>query len=163
MENEASLILQQAGILALWLDCHGSPVQCQQPLAPTDLVLRIVIEPEGGRRSVGGLGFAFATKEGGTLATLFYSRIQRLAEERIASTSQILGHAAAHEIGHLLLSTMTHSPKGIMRANWEREDLGRIAKGTLCFTPEQSQLMGADVLTRTQACSDPSTANESTK
>ena len=41
----------------------------------------------------------------------------------------ILGHAVAHEIGHLLLRTMTHSTTGLMCALWDREDLKR-ARGS---------------------------------
>ena len=63
------------------------------------------------------------------MATLFYNRVQQLAKQGISSVAQILGHAAAHEIGHLLLATMKHFPTGIMRANWEQEDFWRMAKG----------------------------------
>ena len=35
----------------------------------------------------------------------------------------ILGHAAAHEIGHLLLGSNSHSPFGLMRARWSGQDL----------------------------------------
>ena len=82
------------------------------------------------------------------MATLFYNRIQQLAKQGISSAAQILAHAAAHEIGHLLLATMQHFPTGIMRANWEQEDFWRMAKGTLLFTREQSQLMRAEVIRR---------------
>jgi hypothetical protein len=156
VKNEASLIFQQAGIDTSWLDCRRAlptssvPRQCQEPLGPTDLVLRIVLEPksDGDRMAFSGLGFAFATKEGSTLATLFYDRVQQLAKQGISSVAQILGHAAAHEIGHLLLATMKHFPTGIMRANWEQEDFWRMAKGALLFTREQSQLMRAEISRR---------------
>ena len=52
VKNEASLIFQQAGIDTSWLDCRltlptsSVPRQCQEPLGPTDLVLRIVLEPK---------------------------------------------------------------------------------------------------------------------
>ena len=52
VKNGASLIFQQAGIDTSWLDCRralsNSPVpqQCQEPSGPTDVVLRIVLEPK---------------------------------------------------------------------------------------------------------------------
>jgi hypothetical protein len=68
VKNGASLIFQQAGIDTSWLDCRralsNSPVpqQCQEPSGPTDVVLRIVLEPksDGDRMALSGLGFAFA-------------------------------------------------------------------------------------------------------
>src|SRR4030095_1652878 len=52
VKNEASLIFQKERIDTSWLDCRralpNSPVpqQCQEPLGPTDVVLRIVLEPK---------------------------------------------------------------------------------------------------------------------
>jgi hypothetical protein len=39
-----------------------APQQCQEPSGPTDVVLRIVLEPksDGDRMALSGLGFAFA-------------------------------------------------------------------------------------------------------
>ncbi len=45
----------------------------------------------------------------------------------------ILGHAAAHEIGHLLLGSNSHSPQGLMRARWSRQDLQNAGIGQSSF------------------------------
>src|SRR5258706_36926 len=37
---------------------------------------------------------------------------------RPVSKAQILGHAIAHEVGHLLLNQQVHSEHGIMRGDW---------------------------------------------
>jgi hypothetical protein len=47
----------------------------------------------------------------------------------------------AHEIGHLLLGTNAHSPMGIMRPNWQGQELRSIGMGTLLFTPDQGRSM----------------------
>src|SRR5437879_1602472 len=44
---------------------------------------------------------------------VFCDRVEALARKHIATTAQILGHAIAHEIGHLLLNDQSHSPAGI--------------------------------------------------
>jgi hypothetical protein len=50
----------------------------------------------------------------------------------------ILGHGMAHELGHLLLGTNSHSSSGLMRAHWTGEDLAMASKGNLRFSQEQS-------------------------
>jgi len=61
----------------------------------------------------------------------------------------ILGIAAAHEIGPLLLGSNSHSPLGLMRARGSRQDLQNGARtGNLLFTPKQAEAMRACVLSR---------------
>jgi len=71
-------------------------------------------------------------------------RIETLAADGDASLPDILGHAMAHEIGHLLLGP-SHSPAGIMRAEWTRKDLESAARNELSFTPQQMELLRASV------------------
>ena len=54
---------------------------------------------------------------------------------------QVLGHAIAHEIGHILLGSNSHGPRGLMKAKWGSEDIKRAGKGDLLFTPEQAQVI----------------------
>jgi len=65
-----------------------------------------------------------------------------------ASTAQILAHAMAHEIGHLLLNLETHSDSGIMRATWDVRTLQDACYGYLLFTPQQAELMRTEVQRR---------------
>jgi hypothetical protein len=88
---------------------------------------------------VSTVGISFSGKDGkGCYADLFYEPIQQLQEETHVSPSVILGHAMAHELGHLLLGTSSHSPNGLMRSHWTGEDLANASKGNLRFTWEQS-------------------------
>jgi hypothetical protein len=79
--------------------------------------------------------------EGGIYATIFYPRVKEYAQEGIASHSQILGHAIAHEIGHFLLGPVPHARFGIMRSEWTAEDLRSITMGAFLFNPRQSALI----------------------
>ena len=47
----------------------------------------------------------------------------------------------AHELGHLLLGSNSHSRAGIMRAHWQGEELHRLSRGNLWFTSEQANHM----------------------
>ena len=78
------------------------------------------------------------------MAYIFYSRIQTLVADGDAGLSDILGHAMAHEIGHLLIGP-SHSQVGIMQAEWTREDLASAARNQLSFTPSQLELLRASV------------------
>jgi len=62
-----------------------------------------------------------------------------------AQTSRILGHAIAHEVGHLLLGPSAHSPSGIMRGVWSPDDLKLMSWTYLLFTPSQSDQLRADL------------------
>jgi hypothetical protein len=58
------------------------------------------------------------------------------------TTDQILGHAVAHEIGHLFLNLKSHSATGIIRGDWDLKDLQDASKaitgvGRLRAPPQQ--------------------------
>ena len=119
-EGEAGRVLRDAGVEVIWLNC---PLDAQH-------------EASLGRCSV---GISFSAEDGqGCYADLFYVPIQQLQEETHATPSVILGHAMAHELGHLLLGTNSHSASGLMRAHWTREDLTNASRGNLRFSLEQS-------------------------
>lgn len=91
------------------------------------------------------------------MAYVFYHRVEDLAQRvkgksaRLDDRAQILGHAIAHEIGHILLPfTYTHSARGIMRATWDLNDIRRAAWGETYFTTEQAELVRAGVLNQFQ-------------
>jgi len=61
---------------------------------------------------------------------------------------QILGHAIAHEVGHLLLNRQVHSPHGIMRGEWGFADFRDMTEGMFLFTPQQTEFLRADARRR---------------
>jgi predicted transcriptional regulator len=106
------------------------------------------------------LGFALPSARAGSASAtwVFYRRVEELAEGKNASKSQILGHAIAHEIGHLLLGPDRHSDRGIMRANWGRRDLQEAARGQLFFTIEQGERIRTEVCARMDQSAAPQVA-----
>ena len=81
------------------------------------------------------------------MAVIFYDRVEELANAKVAGAGQILGHAVAHEIGHLLLGTIIHSSTGLMSSPWSREDL-KFAR--LLFTHQEAKKMRGEVIRRMQ-------------
>jgi hypothetical protein len=85
------------------------------------------------------LGVSLPHARFGISATIFQERIDNLCQETREDFSLLLGHAIAHEIGHLTLASDAHSANGIMRARWGKGDFDLAAMGRLGFTPQQAQ------------------------
>jgi hypothetical protein len=141
-EGEAGHVLRDAGIEAIWLNCpqeisqEASRGRCSEASFPSHLHLRVLRVSHG--LKVSTVGISFSAEDGrGCYADLFYEPIQQLEAETHVSKPVILGHAMAHELGHLLLGTNSHSPSGLMRAHWTREDLSNASVGNLRFSKEQ--------------------------
>jgi hypothetical protein len=100
--------------------------RCGRPLAPGELALRIVRLPAP-RDHQGELPLGDALIErdtrAGVLATVYFDRVLWMANHTGGNARALLGRAIAHELGHLLLASNTHSPLGLMRATWSGEEL----------------------------------------
>jgi hypothetical protein len=154
-------IFAKAGVEVEWLHCRCSPADppsdddCRRAFGPADIALRIVPRSMATRfdSRQESLGFAIpSTGSGhGSDAWVFCHRAEELAASGLAPRYVALGHAMAHEIGHLLLGLNQHSPQGIMSPDWSPEDLKLATWGMLLFTPEQAKRVRADVLARERA------------
>jgi hypothetical protein len=92
------------------------------------------------------LGIATLDETGaGYYAYVFYDRVRKLAEERRLK-HRLLGCVLAHEIGHLMLGSTSHSIGGIMSGQWSGEGLRRVSEGGLYFAPLESRKMMRDRL-----------------
>ena len=155
-KREAGKILRKAGVEVVWLDCYGATVEknpaCRQSLGPTDLVVRIIRPNRAARAALRhntcGLSVLPKNGGGGTYATIFYDGLEEVAKALRLPRKLILGHTAAHEIGHLLLASTGHSRRGLMRAVFRPKDWDRAGMGDLLFTPGQGQRVRAGVMER---------------
>ena len=151
-QREVIRIFSTTGIQAHWLNCPLSPATAPNtPICPeswrwTDLLLRL-IPLATADRSNNSLGFSLPSSEGGVVAVIFYDRVEELTKAGVAGAGEILGYAAAHEVGHLLLGSIFHSSSGIMSSPWSREDL-KLSR--LLFTRHQARAMRGEVIRRMQ-------------
>jgi hypothetical protein len=125
---------------------------CQKaPPEATDIRLRILSAPVLDKFHNSVFGFAVHP----VLASVYYEYVVRLAisDDTVFELPIILGCAIAHEIGHLLLGSNSHSGMGIMQRKWEREELRQAMMGRLLFTVNQSNLIQAEARRRTLATS----------
>jgi len=142
-ETRAARVFEQAGLGIHWLNCFKNSLDspsapaCDHPLSPADFVLQILPSSRNATNSTFGVSFLDAS--GGVYADIFLDRVQSLRElDPKISFSGLLGSVIAHELGHLLLGEHSHSRTGLMRAHWQAEELGKIAKGNLWFDSKQA-------------------------
>jgi hypothetical protein len=151
-EREAGRILSKAGLQAVWLECPVGPTTispqgpCQKALEVSDIRLRVLAEPIQNKFQDTVFGFAVHP----VLASVYYEYAIRRAKRDDAEfeVQIILGCAIAHELGHLLLGSNSHSGAGIMQPRWDPNQVRHLMMGTLLFTTEQSKLMQAQARTR---------------
>jgi hypothetical protein len=138
--QHAAAIYAAAGITIVWHDQDSaSTCTARHP----ELSVGIVREPERGRKlQDGAMGLAIVspTSTGG-LAYIFYTHVQRTARTHYAEPGAVLGHAVAHELGHLLLPYGSHSATGLMRARWQTADFKALSTGSLRFSEKESVTM----------------------
>jgi hypothetical protein len=158
-EVTASRIFRQAGLLVTWLTCAPSLETTPESLAgtetefPSHLEVRIVSQPKNASPSTFGVSYLGADGTG-CYSDVFFTRIVKLHSISRQDIGAILGHVMAHEIAHLLLGMNSHSPFGIMRAQWQKEELLKASKGELLFTLKESQLMRQRLAAARQALGD---------
>jgi hypothetical protein len=160
-ERTAATVLATGGVQVQWLECEEDsrqPEQCQDGPDASVLVLQLL--PAGVTRRAapsGALGFAVPAgpQEFGSFAGVFCDRVKRLSSRGFREPV-ILGHAIAHELGHLLLGIGGHSDDGIMKAEWHRKDLERAESGTLVFDAMQRTTIRQNLTARLVARTPPS-------
>ena len=155
-EREAGRILDAAGVRIIWVECpmRATPASakepCLQALKSTDILLRVLPPPAEHSLKADVFGFAISP----ILANVYYDYAVRLAVEQgyvEFDARTILGSVTAHELGHLLLGSHSHSSAGIMRSRWGQKQVRQALMGTLLFTAEQAKVLQAHARARTRA------------
>ena len=146
--QEASRIFAQAGVSLHWEvgdpDAEEAHLTDQSAAAAfRDAHIRPYLVVRVGRdlafhvRS-GTLGLSLPHAQFGVSATIFQERVESLCRSEGQDFAMMLGHAIAHELGHVTLVLDGHAPVGIMRARWGKADFADAAIGNLGFTPSQA-------------------------
>ena len=153
-EREAERILGQAGLRASWLECSVGPSTvstqdpCQKAPGLTASGCASFLAPVLDKFQDSVFGFAIHP----VLASVYYEFALRRARRDDANFELpiILGCVMAHELGHLLLGSNSHSDRGIMLPRWEVNQVRQLMMGALLFTPEQSKLMRLEARARAE-------------
>jgi hypothetical protein len=136
-EREAGRLFEAAGIEIRWVNCARTN-ECRRILGPEEFVLHIVT---GGKTLNDFIfGEAFLGEDGrGQYGDVFFDRLRQAQGD--VNLALLLGAVSAHELGHLLLGSNSHSRIGIMVPRWGPEGLRNVEMGRLLFTPGQAQSM----------------------
>ena len=159
-EKMTSEIFRKIGVETGWLDCPlpsteaTKTLACNEPFSATHLVLRILPRSmtahfRSDRPRVDfTLGFAQSPSRDGkfsVIANIFYHRVLELtqrARHRAAMPVIILGHAMAHEMGHLLLDEPDHAAQGGPRRTLGQPGADRDGSGDLALLEARRLALG---------------------
>lgn len=146
--KEAARILASAGVETIWqqgpADAPEANISDQSAASPGSrdtrnyLVVKI-LQRFPDHSIPGALGYSLPDARFGPHVHIFYNRVERVSEWGDVDLATMLGHAMAHEVGHVLLGSTEHSHDGIMKGCWGRADFQKAAKGYMAFTPVQGK------------------------
>jgi hypothetical protein len=85
-----------------------------------------------GESHPGALAYALPYQTAGTRIHVFIERMPPLGQGR--SNGVFLGYVLAHEIGHVLQGFSSHSNAGVMKAQWDGNDIQRMLSYSLSFS-----------------------------
>jgi len=114
----------------------------------------VVVSPKAqkGQDTFGTMGFAIRSGPH-PRAYVFYDLVRsfvrnfRPSDPGESSMGVILGHAIAHEVGHLLIPGDAHGA-GIMRANWAYTEWREALAGALLFHPDDVKVIQEQLRSR---------------
>lgn len=154
-QRQAGRIFRETGVEFEWHECRVTTSEpqkdpyCSHGLRGTDLVLKILPQSRtqafGVEKDVAGL---VPPGEMVSDAFVFYDRLRDIARRESADVAFLLGSIIAHEFGHLLMGSETHSAGGVMRKEWTDRALAGASVQEMEFSPQQSQQIRLGALAR---------------
>jgi len=156
-ERTTDDILREAGVAAVWLECSAGSIPaeepaCETPMGPTDLMLNLLPRSMSERFHLRIDAFGVALEDAerglGSNAWIFCDLVKEAATQRQLTQSVLLGTVIAHELGHLLLSTNSHSAFGLMRANWSGKELSAVEHRAMYFSSSESKRIQQAMMSR---------------
>jgi hypothetical protein len=147
-ERSAGDILRESGIDTHWVVCRvdetpSGDAACTRSMTSLDLILNLLPRPMAQRSNfrddVFGVAMESAEKGFGFYASIFYDNVKDCAAHEHFDLAPLLGHVIAHELGHLLLGTNSHSTTGLMSAFWTRKQLAVVQQRGLALSFADSE------------------------
>jgi len=145
-QREAVAVFAQIGVDVDWIGC-GLDRRAHSDERATPLSIGVQVTSLHGQAlhviPHDAIGAVVRTIESEEIAFVLFDRVERAADRYALDSGVVLGHAIAHEVGHLLLPRGTHGPAGLMRATWRMEDMRAATQGQLGFSDAESAIIRA--------------------
>ena len=141
--RELAHIMDASGIRINTVVCGRGNVFTNQDRCenaqPGDLFVRILggQSVKGPVVAVGYLGLAEPGWGGRGRLSVMVNNVRDLASGTLWQFPDLLAHATAHEIGHLL-GLIEHSPSGVMRADWRKGTIKQMNHAALIFSENEA-------------------------
>ena len=144
-QDRATEIMRRSGISLTWLDCgfrasRRPDSDCSAISYPTHLSVRVVRKVSPVKEDIFGQSFQDAAGDG-NYVLVYYASIEAFRSAATVPAGELLGCVVAHELGHLLLGSASHSATGLMSAVWQDAELRQAMRGNLFFTGDQGERM----------------------
>ena len=128
------------GVQVIWRFGKTSPSGCEKKPGRRQIVFDLRNGTAKGR-SADALAFANPYSHQGPCVTLLMDRLKAEAERNPETTGILLGHALAHEIGHVLQGIDRHSESGLMKERWSNREVRDMWSARLRFTAYDAELI----------------------
>ncbi len=154
-ENETGRLFQAAGIRIVW----EHPLYLSSEDEGTDMTYASSPPPNGRPYLVirfirrlpadvlpGALGYSLPFARRGAHVLILYDRVEALTRKVNTADYTVLGHAMAHELGHVLLGSAGHTTGGLMQGRWTPASWRLAVAGLLAFDAAEKGQIRAGVL-----------------
>jgi len=157
-KDQAAHVFASAGIVLEWEDGDRNADEAREvdmsvarpnmtpSVLGTELIDTRILPQAPPTVSRGILGMALPFASRGIRVTVYANSIGDVAQRLGVSHGHLLGATLAHEIGHILLGSSTHSSNGIMRERWTADEYRSIGMGTLRFVADEARRIRATLL-----------------
>ncbi len=139
----ATEIYSAIGVRVVWPSNGQRPTGC----AEHEMHRRILVAfQESAPRFVSDQALAWSNpnRPTGPCVTLLMDRVKAAIRSNPLSFSFVLGHALAHELGHVLEGIPRHSASGLMKAHWSSYEVAGMMKNQrLEFASDDADLIRA--------------------
>jgi hypothetical protein len=146
-QQELLIIFERIGVSVEWIGCgiDRRSDRASTVAAPLVVSLAVVSHESRAFHVIADeiVGTVVRTDQARETAWVMLDRIERAADRHALDAGLVLGHAMAHEVGHLLLPRGAHGPRGLMRAAWRMEDLRDAVQGQLGFSRSEAAMIRA--------------------
>jgi hypothetical protein len=135
-------IFRESGVKVRWTSTQDreerdrSPVTCSSQAVDVSVIDILIEQRSDATDHPGALAYAMPFAKSGFRIVVFYDRV---AGARSPSSPQLLGHAIAHEVGHMVIGTLAHSSHGVMLARWTGSDIASLEIHPLWFTGDDAK------------------------